>query len=122
MATFDCEVFGYVEYNPELSYAELIDCENELKETLTETLHSCGAEHIDFVGLDDGLRFQFAVSEYGEAVLHEICDVLAPTFPKETTARLFAIQKNLEVAHLYQFTAKGWQETALNISAGICGC
>ena len=119
MATFDCEVFGYIEYNSELSYTELIECENELKETLAETLHSCEAEHIDFVGLDDGLRFQFVVSEYGEAVLHEICDAVAPTFPKETTARLFAIQKDLEVAILYQFAAKGWKETALNISAGI---
>ena len=36
MATFDCEVLGYVQYNPELSYAELIECEDELKEQLTD--------------------------------------------------------------------------------------
>ena len=35
MATFDCEVLGYVQYNPDLSYAELIECEDELKEKLS---------------------------------------------------------------------------------------
>lgn len=122
MTMYDCEVFGYVEYNQELSYAELIECEDGLKETLTDVLQASGAEHLDFVGLDDGLRFQFVISEYGENVLHELCDAVAPVFPEKTAARLFAVQKNLEVAHLYRFVANGWQESVLDISSGISVC
>lgn len=120
MATFDCEVLGYVQYNPELSYAELIECEDELKEKLAETLHVYGADHVDFIGLDDGLRIQFVLSDYDEGLLHTICDAVVPFFPIQTIARLYAIQKNLEMSHLYQFTNGTWKESGIDISSGTC--
>ncbi|KAF1076079.1 hypothetical protein [Halodesulfovibrio sp. MK-HDV] len=120
MATFDCEVLGYVQYNPDLSYAELIECEDELKEKLADTLHVCGADHIDFFGLDDGLRIQFVLTDYDEGVLHTICDAVVPFFPVQTLARLFAIQKNLEISHLYQFEKGTWKESGIDISSGTC--
>ncbi|MFA9396090.1 MAG: hypothetical protein ACERJ1_15480 [Halodesulfovibrio sp.] len=120
MATFDCEVLGYVQYNPDLSYAELIECEDELKEKLADTLNVCGADHIDFFGLDDGLRIQFVLTDYDEGVLHTICDAVVPFFPVQTLARLFAIQKNLEISHLYQFEKGIWKESGIDISSGTC--
>ncbi|SIO39097.1 hypothetical protein [Halodesulfovibrio marinisediminis] len=120
MATYDCEVLGYVQYNSELSYAELIECEDELKEKLTETLHACGAEHLDFFALDDGLRIQFVLTDYDEGLLHTICDAVVPFFPTQTVARLYAIQKNLEMSSLYQFTNGAWKESGIDISSGTC--
>lgn len=120
MATFDCEVLGYVQYNPELSYAELIECEDELKEKLSEALHAHGAEHLDFFALDDGLRIQFVLSDYDESQLHGICDAVVPFFPIQTVARLYAIQKNLESSSLYQFANGGWKEAGIDISSGTC--
>ena len=119
MATFDCEVFGYIQYNPELSYAELIECEETLKEGLTEVLHACGADHLDVFGLDDGLRIQFVLEEYGENALHEMCDAVAPVIPSGVTARMFAVQKKLEIAHLYHFEGEIWKESAINIASPI---
>ena len=119
MATFDCEVFGYIQYSSDLAYAELIECEEALKEGLTEAVHACGAEHLDIFGLDDGLRIQFVLEEYGENALHELCDAVAPLFPATVTARMFAVQKKLEVAHLYQFEEDSWKESAITIASPV---
>ncbi|MCT4628035.1 hypothetical protein [Halodesulfovibrio sp.] len=120
MATFDCEVLGYVQYNPELSYAELIECEEELKLQLADVLHVQGANHVDFIGLDDGLRIQFVLADYDENLLHSICDAVIPFFPVQTIARLYAIQKDLESSTLFQFEKGAWKEAGIDISSGFC--
>ncbi|MCG8529071.1 MAG: hypothetical protein MI749_00235 [Desulfovibrionales bacterium] len=119
MAMYDCEVFGYVQYNAELSYTELIECEEMLKERLPDVLHEQDAVHLDVVGLDDGLRIQFVLAEYDREHLHTICDAIAPLLPEKTTSRMLAVQKLLEKAHLFLFEDNGWNESAFNITQRI---
>ncbi|OBQ51888.1 hypothetical protein [Halodesulfovibrio spirochaetisodalis] len=120
MATFDCEVLGYVRYNPELSYSELIECEDDVKEKLTDSLREQGAEHVDFFALDDGLRIQFVLNEYDEGQLHTLCDAVLPCLPEKTVTRLYAIQKNLETSTLFQFENGAWKEAGIEISSAFC--
>ncbi len=91
----ECEVFGVVAYDPEMTYYEVNEAELALIAGVQEMLKTIDAEHLDFWGTGDGLQFQFTLSEFNAALLRETATGLSAILPDGLAGRLVGLDKQL---------------------------
>ena len=68
------EVYGTFTYAESLTYYDLLETENTLKENLDKLFLGAGAEHLDFTPLGDMLMFQCAFEEYDSDLYRKLAD------------------------------------------------
>lgn len=110
MDKYRSEMFGEFTYSQSLTYEELIAGESELIENLEAVFKDSGGEHIDFTPLGDLLMTQCAFEVQNLEIFRDIAQEIAYFIPKEITARLMCLQKNLKSYHLFWVKSGEWQE------------
>ncbi|MDL2209511.1 hypothetical protein LJC26_01740 [Desulfovibrio sp. OttesenSCG-928-O18] len=115
MSFYKVELFGHVVYSPDLSYHDLLDREEAVKNTVQEILEKAEGSFIHFEALGDTLRFQCVLPEEREEVFHAICDNLAPHVKDGLDARLLIVDKDLDTLYSYVIVSGRWQEAVIGL-------
>ena len=113
MAQFATELLAQFVYSLELSYDDLIACEEDLKAKATVFFEQNGGEFIQFEAMGDTLRAQCLFLNYDETLFHQLCEDLLPLINGDIEARLLFVNKDLESLHLYTLTHGKWQECCM---------
>lgn len=110
MDKYRSEMFGEFTYSQSLTYEELIAGESELIENLEGVFKDSGGDHVDFTPLGDLLMTQCAFEVQNLEIFRDIAQEIAYFLPREITARLMCLQKNLKSYHLFWIKRGEWQE------------
>ncbi len=113
VATHQIELFGHVTYSSDLSYHDLLEREEALKNLIQAVLAQSGADFIHFEALGDALRVQCVFADDGEVFFHRICDGLCPYMAEGLAGRLLFVDKDLHDLYYYSLSAGKWQESTL---------
>lgn len=117
MAYKKIELFGHIVYSPDLSYHDLLEREESVKNMVQEVLESSGGSYIHFEALGDTLRFQCALAEERDEIFHNICDDFAPHVKDGLDARLLIVDKDLDTLYSYSIVNGKWQEAVIGLPA-----
>ena len=110
MDKYRSEIFGEFTYSQRLTYEELISCETELMDNLTNIFHDGGADHLDFTPLGDLLMSQCAFEVQNLEIFRDMAQEIAFILPQHIKGRLFCLQKNLKSFHIFWLKRGQWQE------------
>lgn len=109
------EVYGTFTYAESLTYYDLLDTENTLKENLDKLFLAAGAEHLDFTPLGDMLMFQCAFEEYDCELYRKLADKCAAFLPATVSGRFLCLEKNLDTCHLFWVRQGEWQMSDIEL-------
>lgn len=112
MGKYDCELFGHFLYSPEYSYDELYEIEEKVIQLVQEHLEEHNADHLDFWGAGDSLRFQCALGEYEQETCQDVADAIADQLPEGVHGRILSLDKNLEKMVIFFVRPGDWREQA----------
>jgi len=113
---YDCELFGLLNYSPELSYEALYAVEQKFIGHMQQALDAIAAEHLDFWGSGDVLQFQCALARFDRPTLHSLCDEAASCLVEQTQAKIVCIDKHLTRIGVYHLAPGSWREEELDIA------
>ena len=113
MPNFRCELFGHFIFAEELSYAELLEKETQLKEDLSGFFARTGFAHMHFTSTGDFLLMQGVAAEYDQDVFHEVCAAVSRLLDEYVEARLLFVDRFLDSVFFYVLNNTTWQETFL---------
>ncbi|MCX4310608.1 MAG: hypothetical protein OSJ28_10020 [Desulfovibrio sp.] len=103
------EVYGTFTYAESLTYYDLLETENTLKENLDKLFLGAGAEHLDFTPLGDMLMFQCAFEEYDSDLYRKLADKCAGFLPAKVSGRFLCLEKNLDTCDIFWIRHGEWQ-------------
>lgn len=109
------EVYGTFTYAESLTYYDLLETENSLKENLDKLFLAAGGEHLDFTPLGDMLMFQCAFEEYDPDLYRELADKCAAFLPAKVAGRFLCLEKNLQSCHLFWVKPGQWREADVDL-------
>ncbi|MGX7950250.1 hypothetical protein [Oleidesulfovibrio alaskensis] len=115
MAKYDCEMFGFFSYSPELSYNELYALEESFRSTLHDALAAHGADYMQYEPEGDALRVQCVFAGCEEEVFHAVCDTVVRSMSGHVHGRLLFVNKNLQELLVYRLQHTGWSEAAVSL-------
>lgn len=115
MSFHKVELFGHVVYSPDLSYHDLLEREEAMKNTVQGILEKAKGVSIQFEALGDTLRFQCLLPREREEVFHAICDDLAPQVKDGLDVRLLMVDKDLDTLYSYVIASGRWQEALIGL-------
>lgn len=104
------EIFGEFTYPESMTYFELLDTEEFLKDQLDFLFIDAGAEHLDFTPLGDILMLQCAFEFRNLEILRDIAQEVAELLPKGVSGRILCLEKNLSSYHMFWVKRDQWQE------------
>ena len=113
MSKFRCELFGHFIFAEELSYADLIQKEAQMKEELSGLFAQAGFTHTHFTPSGDFLLVQSVAAEHDQDLFHEICDAVSQLLNESVEARLLFVDRFLDSVYFYVLNNETWQETFL---------
>lgn len=116
MSKHECEIFGLVNYGPDLSYHELYAEEERLLLGLQELLQDMDAQHLDFWGSGDCLQFQCVLQDFEPEILREFCDEAAALLHGNLKGRVLCLDKHLTRVHVFYLEPGQWQERAHDVT------
>jgi hypothetical protein len=116
MAKHECELFGVVHYNPELTYYELYEVEENCILQLQDILDAYGAMHLDFWGAGDSLQLECGLAEYDPDILHDILDEVAAMLRGKLSGRVVCVKKDLTALSVFQVAPGRWTEEEVSLS------
>lgn len=111
------EVYGTFTYAESLTYYDLLETENELKENLDKLFLDAGGEHLDFTPLGDMLMFQCAFEEHDLGLYQDLADKCAAFLPAKVSGRFLCLEKNLNTCHIFWIRQGEWKEADLELPA-----
>ena len=111
MSKFRCELFGHFIFAEELSYADLLAKETQLKEELSGFFAQAGFTHMHFTSTGDFLLMQGAAAEHDQDMFHEVCDAVSQLLDEGVEARLLFVDRFLDSVYFYVLNNETWQET-----------
>ncbi|MFV0422603.1 hypothetical protein [Oleidesulfovibrio sp.] len=117
MAKYDCEMFGYFSYSPDLSYSELHELEAGFRDALQDALEQRGADFMQFEPEGDALRVQCVFGECHEENFHEVCDAVVQGMNNHVFGKMLFVNKNLQELLVYRLESKGWYEGAIDLQS-----
>lgn len=100
MARLLYECFCTLIYDAELTYEEVLEREEQVKEAMQMLLLDSGAVHIDFVPLSDSLQVQWAFAELSEDDWKNLCTNIAELAVSGVQAKTLLVDRNLEELQL----------------------
>ena len=113
MPKFRCELFGHFVFAEELSYADLLEKEARLKETLSELFVQAGFAHMHFTPIGDFLLVQGAAAEHDQDLFHEVCEAVSQLLDAGVQARLLFVDRFLDSVYFYVLNNENWWESFL---------
>jgi hypothetical protein len=113
MPKFRCELFGHFIFAEELSYADLLEKEAQMKEELSRLFAQAGFTHMHFTPTGDFLLVQGVTAEYDQDLFQEICEAVSQLLDEDVEARLLFVDRFLDSVHFYVLNNETWQETFL---------
>lgn len=120
MGRYECEVFGLINYSPDLSYDALYAEEERLLVELQDILDGLEAVHLDFWGSGDALQFQCALPEFDAPLLRSLCDEITALLKRKLhgklAGRLLALDKHLSRVHIFYLYPGRWSEQGQDIT------
>ncbi len=116
MSKYECEIFGLINYSPDLSYYELYAEEERLVCGLQEAFENRDAHHLDFWGAGDALQFQCALRDFELDIVRELCDETAALLEGGLRGRILTLDKHLSRVHVFYLHPKGWEEKGHHIA------
>ncbi len=117
MSKYECEVYGLVNYGPDLSYHELYELEEQLMCELQGVFDGLEAAHVNFWGAGDMLQFQCAFSELEALKVRDLCDEIIPLLRNDLTGRVLCMDKHLTAVHVFHLNPGGWKERSMDITS-----
>lgn len=117
MSKFQCEMFGHILYDPELTYNDVLVREAALIDGMQAVLDEAEAYHIDFTPMGDGLRVQCVFHEHTETLFHNLCQKLVPLLDANVHGKLLFVDKGLDFLHIYLLGQGRFAESTLAIPA-----
>lgn len=115
MDKYNSKVYGTFVYADSLTYQELLEREEGLKENLDKLFLEFGAKHIDFTPLGDMLMFQCMFEEHDNEKYRELAARCAAFLPEKISARLLFLEKNLDSCNLFWIESLQWQEVRVRL-------
>lgn len=100
MARLLYECFCTLVYDAELTYEEVLEREEQVKEAMQTLLLDSGAVHIDFVPLSDSLQIQWAFAELSGDDWKNLCAAIAELAVSGVQAKILLVDRNLEELQL----------------------
>ena len=113
MPKFRCELFGHFIFAEELSYAELLEKETQLKEDLSGLFARTGFAHMHFTSTGDFLLMQGATADHDQDLFHEVCGAVSGLLDAGVEARLLFVDRFLDSVFFYVLNNTTWRETFL---------
>ena len=113
MPKFRCELFGHFIFAEELSYAELLAKEAQLKEELSELFAHAEFAHMHFTSTGDFLLVQGVAAEHDQNLFQEVCEAVSQLLDEDVEARLLFVDRFLDSAYFYVLNSETWRETFL---------
>ena len=113
MPKFRCEFFGRFVFSEELSYADLLEKEAQLKEELSGLFVQAGFVHVHFTSTGDFLLMQGVAAEHDQAVFQETCTKVSRLLDEGVEGRLFFVDRFLDSVHFFVLNNKTWRESFL---------
>ena len=113
MPKFRCELFGHFIFAEELSYADLLAKETQLKEDLAGLFSRAGFAHMHFTPIGDFLLMQGVAAEYDQDVFQEVCEAVSRLLDEGVAARLLFVDRFLDSVYFYVLNNKVWREAFL---------
>jgi hypothetical protein len=113
MPKFRCEFFGHCIFAEELSYAELLEKETQLKGELSGLFAQAGFAHTHFTSTGDFLLVQGVAAEYDQDLFQEICEAVSQLLDEDVEARLLFVDRFLNSVYFFALNNETWRETFL---------
>jgi hypothetical protein len=114
MPKFRCELFGRFVFAEELSYAELLEKEAQLKGTLSAFLAGAGFVHLHFTSTGDFLLMQGMTAEHDHDVFQEVCEAASRILDEGVAGRLLFVDRLLDAVHFSVLRKGTWQASSLD--------
>jgi len=113
MPKFRCEFYGHFIFAEELSYAELLEKEAQLKEKLSVFFAQAGFAHMHFTSTGDFLLMQGAVAEHDLGLFQEVREAVIHLLDEKVEARLLFVDRLLNSVYFSVLNNETWRETLL---------
>ena len=113
MPKFRCELFGHFIFAEELSYAELLEKEAQLKEELSGLFVQADFVHLHFTSTGDFLLVQGVAAEHDQDLFQEVCEAVSQLLDASVEARLLFVDRFLDSVYFYALNNETWRETFL---------
>ena len=113
MPKFRSELFGHCIFAEELSYAELLAKETQLKEDLAGLFSQAGFAHMHFTPIGDFLLVQGVAAEHDQDVFQDVCETVCRLLDEGVAARLLFVDRFLDSVYFYVLNNKVWREAFL---------
>jgi len=113
MPQFRCELFGHFIFAEELSYADLLEKEAQLKEELSGLFAQAGFVHMHFTSAGDFLLVQGVAVEHDQDLFQEVCEAVSQLLDESVEARLLFVDRFLDSAYFYVLNNERWRESFL---------
>ena len=113
MPKFSCELFGRFAFAEELSYAELLEKEAQLKDALTGYFLQAGFVHLHFDSAGDFLLVQGMIAEHDRTVFRDVCEAVSRLLDEGVEGRLLFVDRFLDSIHFSMLSRKTWREAHL---------
>ncbi|MDR2695163.1 MAG: hypothetical protein LBC79_02120 [Deltaproteobacteria bacterium] len=113
MPKFRCELFGHFIFAEELSYADLLAKETQLKEDLAGLFAQAGFAHMHFTPTGDFLLMQGVVAEHDQDLFQEVCEEVSRLLAAGVEARLLFVDRFLDSVYFYVLNNQTWREAFL---------
>lgn len=110
------EIFGEFTYPESMTYFDLLETEEFLKEQLDSLFIDAGAAHLDFTPHGDIIMLQCAFEFRNLEILRDIAQQVAELLPKGMHGRILCLEKNLSSYHLFWIERGQWQEAECKLS------
>lgn len=115
MATFACSMFGQILYDDNLTFQELLETEERIKDLMQAALCEYGAQHFDFTAQADSLLMECVFPEMNRENNHEICDSIIRHLGPNVLARFMFMDRYMDSVAFYFMGRGKWHEQALNV-------
>ncbi|MDR0239325.1 MAG: hypothetical protein LBI88_03715 [Deltaproteobacteria bacterium] len=113
MPKFRCELFGHFTFAEELSYADLLEKEVQLKEELSGLFAQADFVHLHFTSTGDFLLVQGVAVEHDQDLFQEVCEAVSQLLDESVEARLLFVDRFLDSVYFYALNNETWRETFL---------
>ena len=113
MPKFRCELFGHFIFAEELSYAEMLEQEAQLKEELSGLFAQAGFAHMHFTSTGDFLLVQGMAVEHNQDLFLEVCEAVSQLMDESVEGRLLFVDRFLSSVYFYVLNNETWRETFL---------
>ncbi len=93
MARANFEIFGLLEYDEELTFEQVQEIEEELKDKLKTIFAQAGSKQANILEIADGLQIHLTLQDTSEANLSKMCSKIKALLSEDFSFKLLFVDK-----------------------------